>query len=268
MPAALKPRRSKISSCATRPFARAYSTGIVRLEPRLDVVGVEDRVPRRVGDALGAEHPDVAVRDQQDARAAPRRRGDGVDGLLAAGRAPADGRAGTAPGAARRRSVPSRVRRRRAESRTSCAGSGDRRRRRSTPGSSGPTCAFMLAPSMYTCPPCSWTMSQISRMLVLEHAVRRRVGDHQARQAVAMLRGLLPQVVDVDVAVRRRGDDDHAHAGHRGARRIGAVCRGRNQHDVAVRARRGRGDTRGSPSGRRTRPARRSSAAATPRRTR
>ena len=28
-----------------------------------------------------------------------------------------------------------------------------------------PTCAFMFAPSMYTWPPCSWTMAQMSWML-------------------------------------------------------------------------------------------------------
>ena len=49
---------------------------IVRLEPRLDVVGVQDRVAGGVGHAVAAEHPDVGVRNQQDARAAPRRRGD------------------------------------------------------------------------------------------------------------------------------------------------------------------------------------------------
>ncbi len=54
-------------------------------------------------------------------------------------------------------------------------------------------------------------------------------------EAVAVLGRLRAQVVDVDVAVRRRGDDDDAHAGHRGARRIRAVRRRRDEHDVAVR---------------------------------
>ena len=35
----------------------------------------------------------------------------------------------------------------------------------------------------------------------LEHAVRRRIRHHQRSQAIAMLLGLRPQVVDVDVAV-------------------------------------------------------------------
>ena len=32
------------------------------------------------------------------------------------------------------------------------------------PGWSGPTCAFILAPSMYTCPPASCTVAQMSRI--------------------------------------------------------------------------------------------------------
>src|SRR5258708_39981826 len=32
-------------------------------------------------------------------------------------------------------------------------------------GLGGPTCAFMFAPSMYTCPPRSWTIGQMSWML-------------------------------------------------------------------------------------------------------
>src|ERR1700716_3743021 len=33
-----------------------------------------------------------------------------------------------------------------------------------SPGRQRPTCAFMLAPSMYTWPPCSWTMRQMRRI--------------------------------------------------------------------------------------------------------
>ena len=70
--------------------------------------------------------------------------------------------------------------------------------------------------------------------VVLEDAVRRRVRDHQAGQPIAVLGGLLAQIRDVDVAVRRARDDDDAHPGHCGTRRIGAM-RGRwNQHDVAM----------------------------------
>ncbi len=50
-----------------------------------------------------------------------------------------------------------------------------------------------------------------------------------------MLFGLLSQIGDVDVAVRRGRDHDHAHARHRAARRVGAVRRGGDQDDVTVR---------------------------------
>ena len=40
--------------------------------------------------------------------------------------------------------------------------------------------------------------------VLLEHAVRGRVGDHEHGQLVAVLLDLGAQVVDVDVAVRRR----------------------------------------------------------------
>jgi hypothetical protein len=42
------------------------------------------------------------------------------------------------------------------------------------------------------------------------------------------------QVVDVDVTGRRGGDDDHAHAGHDGARGVGAVGARRDEADVAL----------------------------------
>ena len=86
-----------------------------------------------------------------------------------------------------------------------------------------PTCAFMFAPSMYTWPPCSCTIAQTSWMRLLEHAVRGRIRDHQRRQPVLVLLGLGAQIVDVDVSLRRARDDDDAHAGHDGAGRIRAV---------------------------------------------
>ena len=58
----------------------------------------------------------------------------------------------------------------------------------------------------------------------LEDAVGRRIGDHQRSEMVGMLRRLRLQVVDVDIAVVQAADHHHAHAGHRGAGRIGSVC--------------------------------------------
>jgi hypothetical protein len=42
------------------------------------------------------------------------------------------------------------------------------------------------------------------------------------------------QVVDVDVAGRAGADDDDLHAGHDGARGVGAVGAGRDEADVAL----------------------------------
>ena len=81
--------------------------------------------------------------------------------------------------------------------------------------------------------------------LVLEYAMGGRVRNHQARQVVAMFGGLPSEIVDIDIAVRRGGDDDHAHAGHGGAGGIGAVGGCRDQHDVAVMVAAVRGDTHG-----------------------
>ena len=70
--------------------------------------------------------------------------------------------------------------------------------------------------------------------VVLEYSMSRRVGDHQTRQVIAMLRGLLPQIGDIHVAIRRRGDHDDPHAGHGGARRIRPMRRRGDEHDVTM----------------------------------
>ncbi|MND54634.1 hypothetical protein D3C80_456970 [compost metagenome] len=67
-----------------------------------------------------------------------------------------------------------------------------------------------------------------------EHAVGRRVGDHQCGEVLAVLDGFGTQVVDVDVAAGVTGGHHHAHAGHVGGGRVGAVGRGRDQADIAA----------------------------------
>jgi hypothetical protein len=67
----------------------------------------------------------------------------------------------------------------------------------------------------------------------LEHAVGRRVGDHQRGQAFAVLDGLGAQVVDVDVAAGVAGGHHHRMPAMCGGR-VGAVGRRRDQADVAV----------------------------------
>src|SRR5690606_29020627 len=70
--------------------------------------------------------------------------------------------------------------------------------------------------------------------VLLEHAVRRRVGDHQHGELVAVLLDLGAQVLDVDLAVVGGPDDDDLHAGHDRAGRVGAVRGGRDEADRAL----------------------------------
>ncbi|MCY1378787.1 hypothetical protein D9M69_664500 [compost metagenome] len=58
-----------------------------------------------------------------------------------------------------------------------------------------------------------------------EHAVGGRIGNHEGRKIVAMLLSLGFQIINVDIAVRTAIDDHNAHASHRCAGRICAVCR-------------------------------------------
>ncbi|CAB4960498.1 unannotated protein [freshwater metagenome] len=52
-------------------------------------------------------------------------------------------------------------------------------------------------------------------------SVRRRVGDHQSREAISVLCDLRFEVFEVDVAVFIAGDHDYLHAGKN---RRGCVC--------------------------------------------
>ncbi len=70
--------------------------------------------------------------------------------------------------------------------------------------------------------------------VVLVHAVRGRVGDHQRRQPVRVFGHLGPQIVEVDVAVGAAGHDDDTHPDQRRRRRVGAVRARRDQAHVAV----------------------------------
>jgi hypothetical protein len=68
----------------------------------------------------------------------------------------------------------------------------------------------------------------------LEHAMGARIGDHQARQRVAVLVDLGPEIRDVDVAVAIAGDRDDRHADHDRAGGIGAMGTGRDEADLAM----------------------------------
>ena len=69
---------------------------------------------------------------------------------------------------------------------------------------------------------------------ILEHSMRRRVGDHQCAEVVAVLVDLGSQVVDVDVAPFVARDDHDLEARHDRARRVGAVGRGRDEAHSAL----------------------------------
>ncbi len=69
----------------------------------------------------------------------------------------------------------------------------------------------------------------------LEHAVGRRIRDHDRREIGAVSLGLGPQIVQVDVAVFVACDDDHLHARHVRRRRIGAMRRSWNEAHLAQR---------------------------------
>ena len=69
---------------------------------------------------------------------------------------------------------------------------------------------------------------------VLEHAVRRRIGDHDRRERICVLLRLGPQVGQVDVSVVVGFHDNNSHAGHRRRCRIRSVGRRRNEAHVAM----------------------------------
>ncbi len=69
--------------------------------------------------------------------------------------------------------------------------------------------------------------------LRLEHAVGRRIRDHDCREPIGVGFGLLLQVGHIDVALVVAAYDDDLHARHDGAGRIGAVGRRGDQADVA-----------------------------------
>ena len=68
----------------------------------------------------------------------------------------------------------------------------------------------------------------------LEHAVGGRVGDHDCRQIGGVLLGLGLEILQINVAVRRRLHHDNVITHHMRRGRIGAMRRGRDQTDVAM----------------------------------
>ena len=233
----------------------------MRIEPLRDIVGVEDRDLGGARQAFAAHHQDVDVGDGQDRGRAERRRRDRADrgGCCAVGR----GMAGQeryevrfhadrahAGSAAAVRNAEGLVQVEVADVGAVVAGP----RQADLRIHVGAVEIDLTAMAMHD-------VADFADVL-LEHAVRRGIGDHDRREPIGVLRRLGLEIVDVDVAARIAGHHHDLHAGHVGGGRIGAVRGGGDQADRAVAARRAWHDSRGSPEGRHIRPARRSSAAA------
>ena len=207
---------------------------VARFEARLDVVGVQDGVLGGRGHPAGAQQANVGVRDEQDARAAPRGGGDRRNRRV------------------RRPVLPERMPR---KVRRQVPGDGDRAHAGSAPAvrdgerlvqvevadvgadarrGGEPDLGVEVGAVQVHLP--ALFVDDAANLLdgVLEDAVRRRIGDHQRAQPAPVPRRLGPQVRQIDVAVAVAGHDHRLQAGHDRAGRIGAVGGGRNQHHVAL----------------------------------
>ena len=164
-------------------------------EPLSDVVRAQDSDLRGARKTFGAEHGDVGPRDEQDRRAAIRCRRHRPNGLAAArldNRMPRQKRHKLLGGADWPHAWA-----------TAAVGYGEGLvqvkmadvRPQIRPDGTGPTCAFMLAPSMYNLPAVLVDHVADVADFFLENAVRRRVGHHQGGEAVAVLLSFCSEVV-------------------------------------------------------------------------
>ena len=175
-------------------------------------------MPRRVGHALGAEHADVAVRDQQNARRAPRRGRHRVNRVRPADfhdRMAGQKRRQVRRDADRPHARPTAaVRNGERLVQVQMANVGADRR-----GAGQPNLRIHVRAVHVDL--AAELVNDVADFLnrILEHAMRRRIRHHQRRQSIAVLLRLRFQIRDVDVAVGIGGDDDHFEAGHDRARR-------------------------------------------------
>ena len=208
-----------------------------------DVVGFEDRVLGRLGEAVGAHHADIHPGDDEDGGGAVRCRRNGADGLrtesggLSAGRK-RDGRDGVrgeerrevrgdadgahAGSAAAVRNAEGFVEIEVADVGADVAGGGEA----DLGVHVGAVHVNLAAVGV------DRGADVFDRGL--EDAVGGRVGDHQRGEGVGVGGGLGGEVGDVDVAVGVAGDGDDLEAAHGGAGGIGAVGAGGDEADVAV----------------------------------
>ena len=213
---------------------------VVRFEAVGDVVRVQDRGLGGPAKAGGAHQPDVGPGDREDRRAADRRRADRAD--VAAALGPRAVRAtGGGKGVAR-------------QERREVAGDGDR-------SHSGAAAAMRDAERLVQvqvadvgtvvagpadadlCVHVRAVEVDLPAVVVddgadladrlLEHAVGRRVGDHQGGEVVAVGIRLCLQVFEVDVPLVVALDRRNLQAGKDRTRGVRAVRRGGDQADVA-----------------------------------
>ena len=213
----------------------------------------------------GAHHPDVRPGDRQDAAPTPRRRADRADAGLRAGRGcsgwlgrngarcarTATGPTPGPPPPCGMQNVLCRFRWRHVGAEPARPGQPDQR-------------VEVRAVDVHLAAGVVHRGAELGDA-VLEHAVRRRVGDHDRGQPVARAASILAsQVVEVDVAVVVGSATTTTRMPAITALAALVPCaRRRDQADVALRRRRGRGGRRGWPAARRARPGSRRWAAAT-----
>ena len=205
---------------------------VVLVEPAGDVVGRGDRRQRRQAQTGRAHHPDVGPADRQDRRRSVGRRrhrwaGRQLGRIRVAGQERRQMRArrhrSDAGTAAAVRDAERLVQVQVADVAAELSGSGQPDQRVEV----GAVDVDLAAGVVHG-------RADLGDVLLV-HAVRRRVGDHQRRQPVGVLADLGAQVVEVDVAVGPAGHHDHPHAGQRRRGGVGAVRAGRDQADVAFR---------------------------------
>ena len=208
--------------------------GEIRLQALGDVVRVEDGELGGVGQAASAHEGDVDPGDEQNAGAAPRRGGDGADGIFAAevddGMAGEEGHevfrhadgahAGTAAAV---RDAEGLVEIEMADIGPDEAGAGE-----ADLGVHVRAVHVNLATGVVD------DLADFADGF-LEDAVRARVGDHERAEIGGVRGDLRAQVREVDVAVGVAGDGHDGEAGHDGAGGVGAVRGVRDEADGAVR---------------------------------
>mmetsp|Transcript_4854 Transcript_4854/g.12182 ORF Transcript_4854/g.12182 Transcript_4854/m.12182 type:complete len:216 (+) Transcript_4854:666-1313(+) len=203
----------------------------MRREPRLHVIGVQDRVAGRVRHTLSAQHGAEHPGDAGDSSLTPRRRGDGTE--TAPGRRLHDGVAGQVgrevlPDADRphaRAAAAVRDAEGLVEVQVANVGADDARRSEAELGVHVRAVHVDLAPVV---------VDDLADLLdpVLEEGPRRGVGHHERREAVLVVLAKLPELLEVHAP--GVFDPLDFHVTHRGRGGIGAMRRPRDDAHVAV----------------------------------